>query len=891
METLLTSTGSKYAAPSAPLYPGDLINNIYCYHPIPNFDEKRWKRLALNAEGFVQDSSRAKSSYDNIAMLYCSVSSGYAAYREIENGPTDKILRHSLRFTGDEDKPFLTVQRSGDVLDGDIFLNSILEPNYHINRMASEKAAGNMRDFYIAGPADREAHLRTLQSNPSILRGDSYEDSTFEMNFWGLFCLMDVTRGIYYGDHAWSRNAPQEKAVGLALQYGQKKVLGIRSFKANFTVTDINGDPISVVDQAWEDARQILDVTQRKVMFEEQEYGFRTETSVALLITRFMYDHMYRSNHNLIYKKAVDPVVQGHYKNKDEQARMQALFDHMAPYIANYCDWPTLRRVIDFDPHLKSFYDQHIIPKKSELKPVEETTKFVFSYLPKGGFDHPDLRKKGDLILPPKSSVLGFNLAGKQPRPQGIQEKPFHPDWDPKLFDDGLWRQIGENSHPDLDANMENFSFDQNAAIMIVNAYRDGRPPLNAPNRLLYLDDSASGLRAADYIQKHNIKNPGEVSLVFDKLARGGDSFYESLQSETAEHYMERIHEIANDHLYGPWRQSGGIGSIISLSDINASVGKYQKRREGLNAEYHEGIAAHGSMVLPGKTSEAIARRLIDLDVNGVIIPQGELTGKQFRYITEGVLAALGQTPRSHSGGKYRFEFFYDKDLNLAPQDRTQNLEKLDFLDLYIMMGLKVQNYLTQSPVPLLRDEYVSMARMSMLYELMIDPGRVNKNIMRNGFSGKDTEEHIIDLNQVDDQFLETIMSVRDMPKIAANDDPYQDFFHDEIYKNFATGKIDQNTYLKKFKYDHIAKAQLAYRIWAWMSAERIKLSNGADAPVSGNLRARGIAAFTKEDLRDLKEEDGAAFKWWHDELTEKQRINIFDQGQLKVYGPGFTNK
>lgn len=891
METLLTNTGSKYTAPGQPLYPGDLINNNGCYYPRPDFKDDYWKMLAMNAEGYNADASRAKWGYDDKKMLYCAVSSGWKAYEQIlKNSDIKKVLEHSERFTTPDDEHFLTIQKSSEVLDGGIVKNDIFALNNAANLAAIEYASIKMPKAHIVGPADREGHLRALGENPSMLRGAKYEDAIYEINLWGPFCLMDAKGGIYHGDHAWSRYAANEKSVALAVQYGSQIPLMIRG-GVQYDVTDIKGDPVSLVDQAWEDARQIIDVTRRKVIYDGQEYKFRTETSVALMLSRFMHDDMWRTKDQRLDQKNAHTTVKKHYRSKEDKAQMQLLWEHMAPWIANNCDWPTLHNILNEDKDLKEFYETHVLPMKNKMKPQAETENFIFSYLPRGGFDHPELRKTVEVRKDPPIVPIAFSKINQKPRSMGVHEKPFCKEYDPKIFNDRNFARLGHSSYPDDEPDKDHYSFNQNACTMIINAFRDGRPPQASPNRLMYLDDTDGGVRATAVRHKRRVHNPAELKMTYNELS-GKESMHDHADDASFD-YQTRIRQLAKSKAFAKWREQGGISeSILSLSDVSAAAGKYKNRREGLDAEYHEGIAAHGSSELGGDAIETIVRRMIDLDLNGLIIPSYEASGKQYRYIFEGVLAALGQTPRPHSGGKYRFEFFMDHDYYKPPADRGEP-QKLDFLDLFIHMGMKVKSALDQNNPPKLRDEYVTVLRMCDLYEHMIDPGRRNVIIERDAVSGADHEHKKIDFNQADPSFVMAANYSPGLPEFYGEDyidqdmaHEYSSFFNNPEYVAFAENRLNYTNYMA----DPGNKARLAHMMWAWMCAEKIPLPGNVYAPVSGHLRVKGIRAFDKFDLRDLKPEDDAAFDWWHS-LNAQQRQNVFKQNTLDVEGPQITRK
>jgi len=888
MDTILTASASKYIPVDGRiLYPGDLGNNEAIYSPRPDYNDDYWKAQALNAEGFTVDSSRARWGYDHKEMLYCAASNGWLAYAAAERFP-EKILEHSQNLNDGEDAPFMTTQMLSTVLDPRYMRENVFAPNYRNNQIAIEIAACNRpAGTRIIGPADREGFLRALHNIHSLLRDSHYEDATFEKHLWVPFCLMEATRGIYHGDHAWSRNAAPEKVTGLAIQYGMQLPLLIRHGQS-FDVVDIYNRPVSVVDQAWEEARHILDVVSREVEHKGESHNFRTETGVALLLVRFMYDEMWQSGSPHLDQDGAHLAVKGHYQDEQEMRRIVELRDVMLPYIAKHCDWPSLHAILDNDADLRAFWDQNVAGSEAECKPAEEVAAFVFSHLPRGGFEIPGLEYPVLTRTDEPQLTQQYSLKARN-RPRGIHTThPFSKDNDPRLFNDRWFARLGSTSDLWQDPDTDHQNFDQNAAVMVLAAYMDGRTSSQGgAGTFLYLDDPAGGFRASQFMFDHGKSDARTLAGTFDPLSKGGLTLDEAVKAEAQDEYHDRVRELMHHGKHEAWRRDHGLVNIVPLSDIKRSFAKYEDRRESMNAEMHEGIAAHGSMRVSGTAIRATVSRFIDLEADGIVIPAGHMSDDQFRFAVEAVVAATGQCQR-YEGGNFKFGIFMDHDYWKPPEMRAAP-QPLDLADLVIHMGLMVKADLEQKNVPANPNRLVSMARLLQVYEMIDDPARCNIRMRRDPASGEDYEEPVLDLNQIDPAFIAYSQHQAGLPSamdLEADDRTLhadlQAFTGAPEYQAFAGNAdgFDPTSYLA----NPADKARLAKMIWAWMRAEVVS----EHAPVNGNLLVRGIQAFDETDLIDLPEDYKRAHDWWS-AMTMRERTQILKQGTLHVHPAGPT--
>ncbi len=879
METPLVTTASKWIT-TQPRYPGDLFHNFDLYYPKPDYTDDYWKAQHINAETMASFESRSKWAYINQAMFYASASSGRAAYDMARRYP-EKILIGSRKFTTPDDEQFMTIQCLKSALDSNALMGPfVLAQNYRDNMIAAGIAAQNLtdprtgeRNVYIVGPPHREAFIRSLKQYPTLLRGAGYEDATFEIHFWGPFCTFDVTHGIYSGDHAWSRNAAMEKASALATQYGVPLISMYRSGRG-CAVVDIYNQSISPLDQAWEDARHIVDVVGQTVRFNGSDYFFRTEAAVMLLLTRFLYDDYVRNGTGDLVPSLMDPAVKAHYASPGEIEKMDILKRHMLPYMANFCNWPTLHRALNNDPALKAYWEENVIPHYGQMDNKAETEAKILSYLPRGGCADQDLMKKVSELRDPRSKSVFMSSSNenaqfaKPPMSQGLHEEAFSSEYDPLIFNDRNFARLNATSNPNQDPSPTHYSFEQSAAIMVLAGFRNkGLVPFDAPRTLLFLDGASQGEMPKKFREDKGVSHPSEMGAIFDVLSRGGENFAESVGEENAANLKDLTRRMMFHPSFELWRKKHGVGNIIPVSDFSAAFAQFEGRREATNTEVHEAIDARGSMKITSATSEATVRRYIAVEAQGIVIPSGDIDERSYRYITDGVLATIGKTPRPNSGGKYQFEFF----LKSSGDDQ---IKKLDLADLIILVGLQVKSDLEKKTPAKLKDRYVSMARLLNIYEYLIDPAQRNQVYKRDSLSGADSQKSIIDWKQVDPDFSEFITYT---PTFDISI-----FDKDEEYQKFSNNTLDLQTYL----FDPVQKSKLVQMIWAWMVAAPIKVREiGKDMPTRGNLLARAIKDFDDRDLIDLPSEYRDAKKWWEG-MNARQRKEFFEQGTIHLQGP-----
>lgn len=882
MDTKLSTTGSLYIA-EKPEYPGDLFNNPDLYWPKRDPKDPLHIKLQKNAEGYAAHASRAHSFYKS-AMLYCSMSGGYYGYAIAEKYP-EKILDGSRRFIHGDDQPFMTIQRLQEVLGSDIMKNEVFERNGLLNQTATEYARLRMPEFYIAGPDDREGHLRDLGRNHSMLRGAGYMDSTFEQGIYLKKCLLEHERGVYFADHAWSRNACMEKAVPVATQYGSQYVLDARDGKS-YDIVDIEGRPVSIADQAWEDARHLVDVVER---------GFRSEPSATLLLSRFMHDQMAIEKSPLLDHERAHISVRERFENPAEAQRMDRLKEIMLPYLAERCAWPTLMPVIQNDPHLQAFWEEHVIPKRADMMPIARIEKTILSYVPRGGFDAGELRQKVEERRDPKSRKIAFSATSRTPSAKGVHNSPFDPKFDPIMFNDRNFARLGATRSPDSNPDNNHLGFEQNAAILIVNAYREARRPLNGARTLLYLDDANSGLAASAFEKRHNITDGRAIKTVFDPVAQDSQAFRVTEEQSHKAIIEQGTKDLMREDRFEDWRSQYGVGNIVGLSDFRASAASFKDN------DLRLGVAAEGPLEMGDAGIETCARRFTTLVGDGLLLKPGKIKAIEAGIISDALCVATGLVERAHEGGKFAFDFFMWNDY-MKPREEQSAPQKMNIGDLYLHLGRTVKaNLESKNPAKMI-EHNIALARLSEIYEMIIDPGRKNTVCERDPKTGAESTRKVIDTTLIDPVFiLDIIENDPGSPNIKHSDmhivgenRPIQSFMNDPVFQEFLKPEHEKvPDYYTRANNDPALNAKLVQMMWFWMRAMPMQVrvdphSEPVQMPVTGHLTTKGMVGADEFNLRDLHP-DYRAGRDYMDNLNARQRKNVFGSGVLYVNAPGVS--
>ncbi|MCI5060997.1 MAG: hypothetical protein MRY79_07995 [Alphaproteobacteria bacterium] len=827
MATLLSKNIGKFntsISSRKPLFPGDLINNDAMYSPRPDYESPYFRKLSMNAELFCSAGSIADKQYNN-AFKPEAVTSGYYAYKAALQYP-EKIKQNTASRFGEE---FLTIQRLSDSVPKEVVEAEVLKRNLFASQQSAETIAHNFPDCALNLPSDREGFLRSIHDIYPILQGAGYEDWVFEKHIWGPEVLLDMDVAIYDGDKSYSRNGALEQGVILAIQYGQPMALDARNGE-NIDVNDIHGRDISPVDQAWEDCKHIVDVVEK---------GFRTEASVALVLSRFMHDEWFETKTGPILHDKVHPSVKN--RSKIDTRRMKKLKELMLPYMAEKCDWKTLHAVLDNDKdgQLKAYWDKNIAPLQKKKKPDPKILEKIFAYQPRGGFEHPEY---SDLIKErrdkPKLSS-SFNNANFVARMNGAHADVFDTKWRSKIFEDYDFERLGSTSNPENPADKNHITSDQAMAYIITNAMRKSRPPAKNAKTLLHIGTATSGIEAAHFIHENGISDISELQTIYDPMTHGDKVYAEDIAGDATEDYNDRTLEILRDE---KWCQSRKVGRVIPLGVFSEIAKEASGRRESLNAERREAISADGPRKMSSASALTCMKRFVDHQATGIVIPPGPLLdAAQYQLIMRAVLVATGQVERPYEGGKYDMEFFYDDNI-VDKKGNKLPPRKIDFGDLIILMGQTIEHLLNQPRPYDLRWHFVTMARMLDIYEKLTDPARCNVKTCMDVESGKVSKSEIISLRNIRPGFADFLFNDPGKAKQV------RDIWHR----------------LNRKEYPHLTPA------------------------VRGLLKIRAIHTFDDFDLADLPAEYKQA-KDWHSNLSAQHKQNLFNKNALLVDGPAIA--
>jgi len=688
MANLLTKGMSKFIT-TKPAYPGDLGHNIAFYAYRPDFNRYDDRNIAMQAEALAAVTSLSRDN-SKVAMIVASMSSGIAAYN---------VLEH-YNQTDDLSKRITVAQDLSRKIPKDILVPEIIEENKNKHNRTIELAANRFKDYYIDIPSDSEELQRSINTNKAAAV-KSWEDWAFEMHYWLPKILQDTDAMIYHGDKSFSRNGSLEQSVALAIQYGLWVPLEARAGRS-IDVKDIRGKDISPVDQAWEDAKHIVYVVEK---------GFQTDTAAALLMTRFMYEDWRMSNNENLVAESMHPSVKN--QSYDDMEKMAELQKIMLPYLAQKCDWPVMHEAFENDPSLKQFWDEKIAPHKTTELDCKDLYKTLFSYIPRGGYNYPEVEDIEVVYRDTPSLADKFIKHSSARRQLGS----FGNSFDIKLGEKILYpnsgfiycfQQLGITGDITQTPDAEKMTRTQVAAFLIATAMESDRMPLGNSNKYLYLDNPASGERAAKYIDKHKLDDWREAY----QERTGGDSFRHNVVSQSEEDYKQRYYELLN---MKDWRNDNEVGNILSLTTIKEMPKQFEGNRDSIGAKREEAIAAEGSLKL-GDVANVVAKAA---DFQGIIIPKGALLDdSQYSHILHSVMVATGQVDKSYSGGKYNMRFFYDEENNKPPRE-------IDFGDLLMLTGNSIKHFLSKDDVPDYR-AIVYTAQMFDIYERMIDPARRN---------------------------------------------------------------------------------------------------------------------------------------------------------------------
>lgn len=915
MDTPLTGTLSKWIT-DEPLVGGDLAHNHGAYDKAPDYDQDYWLQPALFAEILTLVEASSKAGIKNQAFLYGSASSGFRAWQRARDFP-EPVLNHSLSVGADHDYKHFTAVRLIDALERNVFLNDILLPNYRDQAIAAKQAVRNLRDpqtgahnFYVYSPFHRQGAVRVYGESFALSRNIQFEDAVWEKHLWIPRALHnETTYGILHGDHAWSINKAVEASIGLNIRYGSSLLLDIRRGQ-NYAMVDIMGRPVSPVDEAWEDARHLVYELTRPLIFDGHEYEVRSERPAALLLSRFMHDDWRRNNISradcgLDHDLAHDDI-KAFYADPAQLERMDRLKELMIPFMAEYCEWPSLNRILKNDPDLAAYWEDNVVNTHLPLIDINRLKTEILAYVPRAGLNNTALARYVEESRDPSvmqfafsgasfsSSAMSGEKGAHRGSPKGVQDNPFKPEFNPCLFDDGCFARLN-GGKPGDKPDPDHYSYAQAVALATVMGRRNnGELGDEIARRLVYLDDPSGGLRGAAFMYETGILDERELATNFDSASDAGEKYSEKYGAENAADYATRRRRLLLSREYEPFRQQQQTQIIDSISDVKADIDRFKSRRDSYNTAYDRAFNARGSHEIPSLAGETVLRKIIASESHGVILPHGRLTGLQAGALSEGLTVVTGMNNRDYTGDEYDFKFIMDY-FDPAHPEYLDDLHIMDLADLIIHIGIQVKAMLEQPNPPRNSAHYVLMARLLDVYERLLDPGRRNMLSERSAFVGHDQQQKIIDFDQVDPTFKGFVSHhalqthAQDLladHRIFTANPALQAFMNDPDYQNFACAESDKpDNYYARFTEDHISKMKLVEHIWGWMRAAPIHTEYGM-WPVTGNLAFRAIRDFNYFQLSDIAPEYGASYRAWHN-LNEKQRKVILKQGHVHIRAPG----
>jgi len=905
VDTVLSGTYSKWvSADGRAKFIGDLGNIDSCYYPRPDYDDPLMEMQHVNAEARSLNRSRFMKGYTYQAMFPFPASSG-PWLRDLVTQYPQKALDHSRRLIGPDDRPFLSMWRASDFLGSDLMKQFVFSKSRNDNdiwvRRASHFFKG--RGVYILSPHMREGYLREMSQDFSEMRGTVYMDAVFEKHLWIPSIRFDLRCIIYGGPHGWSYNAPMEKIEGATMQYGVSSVLNVRN-GINMDTRDVYGRPVSILDQTWEDARALIDVVGTKVRHNGDEHRFRYDTQAALLLYRFLFDHMHRNNLGQRHGD-VHELVNQHYSSPQEMEAYELLKNHALGYIAEFCDTPTFAEIRKGDPWLERAWQELALPARKVLKTEAAIEQAILPYLPRGGYDNDTLRHKIERRRDPEKVTHSMNRAAqkesrfKVPVPLGQRGNPFACEYDSKIFNDREYARLGGTADPKYqDPDRDHETFEQKAARHVLTSLlADSRRSSSHPRTLLVLDNSGDGIHAAYYDQQHGVNNPKERKTAVDPLADGSEHFAVSAGSEGKTYIDNYVRALQFGSKHKDWRDTYGIGNIVQASTIDQAMGSFEGEREATNTPFHKAFAADGPMKNSSAASRVVKNRFIGQEANGVLLLNGALSEDSYSHIVQGVLANFGLIERAYEGGNYDFRFFIVSDYCQAEASYSDPYE-MDLADIIIHIGLKVKADLEAAHPEAPRDSVLALARLLNLHERLVDPEAMNMMNERALKTGEDRHRTLINKSEINEEFIAYTAYGSRLPQfINDNEAPYRpdsrayhSYFDDPEFIAFRDNRLNWQEYFEKpSKKTKLVEMLTAYMLYMPMPSHEAHI----EAPVTGALRTRGIKNLSKDDVEtDLDPEWVAARQWWHQQVAAQRADKIIANGLQVTYvdGPATMN-
>jgi hypothetical protein len=914
MATYLSKTGTKYIT-DTPLWPGHLINNLGAYPVYEHLDLKDPDRhnTALNAEyravagslarGILINGSEGKTK---IAMAVCAMSSGVDA-AEALSAYKDRVLEHSKRMIYNNpnrpDVPHLTMRDPSTALPKEIKSADIFAPNTQRNIQLAALAEKLNPGLIVLAPGAAEHAARASTDVSSLTKGRAPSNLDWEQHYWGQWLTSAVDSILLHGDHGMSVNAALEKNMGHAAEFGVRTVLAIRNGRP-IDFIDIEGKQISLTDQIWEDVKSLIHISHPDL------YDMRNENQVAEVMAFLMYYRDFQRAQKgdqdalaYIDPERATPEVLAHFNDPDEVAKVEALQRIALPWIKKHCNWPTLHELLerDYGSQLATFWAEEV-ENTPYPEPSFEDEQTIMTYVPRGGYENTNKieAKFGPVTerRDPPHIKYEHAINTGTPRSHGGFYNPFDKGFAPKIFNDNNFVRLGPVTDPSSSHwDPSHLTFEQAAVLMMLNEQAAIRPPEGTHRTLLYLDDPVNSPLAASFVEKHGFKEISELKTTIDPAQQGAATFSAVVAEDDQKFAENRIWDLATKEAYTDFWSQQNYGNILPLSTYGEMAGWLTGHREAMGTDARDAIAAKGPKQVSGAGIEtAMLQAIYTGNVQGICLREGPVSSTVASAMTAGMLAKLGLTKPSYSGGKYEFDVFMDRDY--LPQDTPQSApEKMDFLDQYIHLGIQTKHLLEQKNPPQHKSLVLAMMRFNEVYEMIKDPDRLNKKDVMDPDTRDLKSEEIIDIPQAishDPRYFEGIQyrhySVSDVFEQGEHyngENPlYDEYANDPDVQEFLKPEAEKDaTYYHRFFADPQKKAKLAHMMWFAMSAQRTPLldKNGQSfqPAESGLLWTRGIAQVDKFHYRDLRRAEKAGEAW--DTMKERLKANTFDIGIITV--------
>ncbi len=693
-------------------YPFDWVNLPLFFDPQPDRNSDYFDRLQ-SAVKFALHVDNEMGYGLRFKFRAASMSNGVLAYRLAEDYK-DKILRATQERTGDS---YLTTQNLRRMVAPDEMMSRVIYPNREHDFHSANHAESVFRDDAIIVPIEFENVPRTQKSNHALSQGASFQDWTFE-HWWVTRLITKMDSGLFGGQGCYSRYGNMEYLTQDLIQCGflddVRKDFG-RVPGKKFDITDDYGNAVSFVDRVWENAKHIVDVTER---------GFRADLAVAGLMAQFQLDDWLRGDDSgpLDRKKAHPSLVR---RSKQELKRMDQLKTIMLPYITEKClGWADFAS----DPHLKDFIDRNITD--AELPPCKDTAaikKTLWGYQGRGAYIAPEYA-----AIAPEYAAANNN----EPAPRSAMPDYFTARATKRRSTEGHYFKAGADLFDDHHFDQLS-QWEQAALPFAMGAIESFRLPENAPRSLFLIAEPKGGARAAGFMKSHKISWLKEAYSAEDQTDKKSGFYKNVIAGNIADIPRQRDRLAADEAIKG--RNIKNI--VTSLNFINIAKAAEDNRSF---------VAAPGPQKLSPRARLALMMEWMNRNSEAVALRRDWARHHdEVALATRALMIATGLVKRPYEGGAHRMEILCFDEARKNPA-----VQKCDLGDMILTLGAEVSQMLSQNEPPPAREHYVSMARMLQIFDMYLDPARLNYEHVTNDQTGEVTKSEIISWKNVEPSLM-----------------------------------------------------------------------------------------------------------------------------------------